>query len=159
VSGKSADALLSLTKNEGTDAVQSSISYVLPTGVENLTLASGAGNLNGTGNGLGNVIVGNEGDNRLAGMAGADTLTGGAGADTFVFSFGGGKDRIVDFDPTNDVIDCIGLDVVGVSDFAGLMSHAAQIGADTVITFDVDNAITFNNLQLSQLSQDAFLFN
>jgi len=44
--------------------VISSISYSLPSGVENLTLASGAGNINGTGNALDNVIIGNQGNNR-----------------------------------------------------------------------------------------------
>ena len=45
----------------------SSISYTLPTGVENLTLAAGAGNINGTGNSLDNVIIGNDGNNILTG--------------------------------------------------------------------------------------------
>ena len=41
------DAIQSLAgANEGNDTVISSISYVLPSGVENLTLASGAGNIN-----------------------------------------------------------------------------------------------------------------
>jgi VCBS repeat-containing protein len=68
--------------NEGTDLVQSSISYTLTGNVENLTL-TGSADLNGTGNGLANVITGNSGANWLDGGAGADTLIGGSGDDTY----------------------------------------------------------------------------
>src|SRR5262249_1829262 len=47
---------------QGTDSVQSSIAYTLPSNVENLTL-TGVGNLNGTANGAANAIAGNNGNN------------------------------------------------------------------------------------------------
>ena len=67
--------------NEGTDTVQASVTYTLAANVENLTL-TGSGNINGTGNSLGNVLTGNSGANVLTGLDGNDTLVGGAGADT-----------------------------------------------------------------------------
>src|SRR6185436_10733278 len=60
--------------NEGTDLVQSSVSFTLGANIENLTL-TGTSAINGTGNSLGNVIAGNAGNN---------VLTGGAGDDTYV---------------------------------------------------------------------------
>ena len=67
--------------NEGMDAIQASVSYMLSANVENLIL-TGAGNINGTGNALDNVITGNSGNNTLIGLGGADMLDGGAGSDT-----------------------------------------------------------------------------
>ena len=74
--------------NQGTDTVQSSVSYSLPANVENLTL-TGYLDLNATGNGLANVLTGNAGNNVLTGSDNQDTLAGGAGDDTYVISTGG----------------------------------------------------------------------
>lgn len=73
--------------NEGTDIVQSSVSYALGANVENLTL-TGATTINGTGNALDNVLTGNSANNILNGGAGNDTLNGAAGADTMVGGIG-----------------------------------------------------------------------
>jgi Ca2+-binding RTX toxin-like protein len=70
--------------DEGMDSVVSSIDYALGPNVENLVLAEGAGNLNGTGNELANTITGNSGDNRIDGGANADLMIGGDGNDTYV---------------------------------------------------------------------------
>jgi Ca2+-binding RTX toxin-like protein len=75
------------TGGDGTDTVESSITFSLSDGahaiglIENLTL-SGTAAINGTGNALDNVITGNSGNNTLSGMDGNDTLNGGAGNDT-----------------------------------------------------------------------------
>lgn len=67
----------------GTDTVLSSLSYVLATDLENLTL-TGAEAIDGAGNTQVNVLRGNDAANILDGGASADVMMGGAGDDTYV---------------------------------------------------------------------------
>jgi Ca2+-binding RTX toxin-like protein len=91
---------------EGSDTVQSSVTYTLGANVENLTLTAAA-IINGTGNSAGNRIIGNGaaniltgggGNDVLDGGAGNDTLVGGQGADTYLFGRGSGMDVISNAD-------------------------------------------------------------
>jgi Ca2+-binding RTX toxin-like protein len=80
---------------EGTDLVQAFISYTLIGSVENLRLM-GSDGINGTGNGLANVITGNEQANVLTGGDGNDTLVGLGGDDVYVLGAGDAADKIVE---------------------------------------------------------------
>ena len=95
-------------QDEGIDTVGALVSYTLTANVENLTLFGAA--LNGTGNGLGNAIVGNEqanklfgldGDDNLDGRAGDDLLDGGTGVDAM--AGGTGNDRYI-VDHADDIV-------------------------------------------------------
>jgi Ca2+-binding RTX toxin-like protein len=112
---------------EGHDTVSSSASYTLGADVEDLML-TGAGDLDGTGNGLANKLTGNAFDNDLYGLAGNDTLIGSAGGDTM---YGGGGD-----------------DTYEVADDGDLVVEEPGQGTDTVnasisytLTPDVENLI------------------
>ena len=107
--------VVSENANAGIDTVLTSITYTLPTNVENLTL-TGTAAVNGTGNTLANVMTGNDAANSLSGLAGNDTLiglggndtlNGGAGADTM--SGGLGNDTYV-VDNVGDVVNETGGD-------------------------------------------------
>ena len=79
----------------GINSVSSLVTFSLAaqTGdLEHLTLG-GAANINGTGNGLANMLTGNDGNNQLNGLAGIDSLYGGLGNDTL--DGGTGADGLV----------------------------------------------------------------
>jgi Ca2+-binding RTX toxin-like protein len=85
----------------GDDTVVSAITYTLPGNVDHLTLASGAGAIDGTGNGGMNTLIGNEADNTLSGLSSNDVLDGGAGADTLI---GGSSDDTYYVDNAADAV-------------------------------------------------------
>jgi Ca2+-binding RTX toxin-like protein len=88
---RSSDLAVELA-NHGIDTVQSAVTYALAANLEHLTL-TGAAAINGTGNALDNILVGNSAVNRLTGGVGNDTYVVGAG-DTVVESSNSGADIV-----------------------------------------------------------------
>ena len=117
----------SLAGSDGTDTVQSSISFSLANtvhvfgAVENLTLL-GAGNINGTGNALDNVITGNAGANVLNGARRRRQHARRRGNDVYVVDNAG---DIVD----ESIAGSTGIDTVQSSISFSLANTARVLGA------------------------------
>ncbi|MFN0184490.1 MAG: peroxidase family protein, partial [Aquabacterium sp.] len=112
---------------EGTDEVRASVSWVLGTEVENLTLTGGDA-IDGTGNELANVIAGNAQANVLSGLDGNDTLDGGADADAMS---GGAGDDIYIVDQAGD----------SVTELAGEGTDEVRASVSWVLGAEVENLV------------------
>lgn len=119
------------------------------------TLKGGAGRdvlFGGNGNddlfgGAGNdALYGGKGADRLEGGKGNDRLMGGEGVDTFVFKAGFGHDVIADF--SGDVLQ---FDPAVFANADAVRAHAAQVGADVVITYDANNTVTLVGVVLNNV--------
>ncbi|OYU35274.1 MAG: hypothetical protein CFE35_09790 [Novosphingobium sp. PASSN1] len=78
--------------SSGNDEVRASVDFKLSSNIEKLTL-TGEQPIDGTGNALDNVLIGNDKPNELKGERGNDVLDGGKGND--VLSGGEGADKFV----------------------------------------------------------------
>jgi Ca2+-binding RTX toxin-like protein len=127
--------------DEGTDTVQSSISYALAANVENLTLTGTAAV--GKGNALANIVTGNDAANLLKGYEGDDRLVGGAGDDRL--DGGAGMDKL---------LGGTGNDSYVVDDAGDRVAEAAGEGTDAVLS-SVSYALAANveNLTLTGTAQ------
>jgi Ca2+-binding RTX toxin-like protein len=118
-------------------------------------LRGGAGNEHLLGGAGDDVLVGGAGDDILDGGAGDDVLIGGAGNDIFL----NGEINIQDFQAgaggEQDKIDLKG--VAGVTDFASVMAHAHDVGANTQLDFGAGEHITLQNVHAADLHAGNFL--
>jgi Ca2+-binding RTX toxin-like protein len=128
-----ADDLVFENYGEGNDTIVTSAGYYLYGNVENLTLASGAGDIFGVGNELANAVNGNVGANLLIAGAGDDIVHGGAGNDSI---FGqDGADQLFGDNGVDYVVGGDGNDLIyGGADADALYGGAGDdyIDADTV---------------------------
>ncbi len=155
----------------GTDQVFSYVSFTLRNHsqyLEHLSLL-GSGNINGTGNGLNNIITGNSGNNVLNGAYGQDILRGGAGNDIFfddsgndIFTGGTGADTFIfqrsgEFDIITDFED--GIDTIRIATGSNTFSQVkiSDDGADTIVQFD-GSTVVLNNFNHALLGADDFSF-
>ena len=99
-----------------------------------------------------------DGNDRVSGGLGNDTITTGAGNDTIIFRPGFGLDTITDFQAGAGSVDVLELANSLFTDFEDVLASAAQVGSDTVITYDADNSITLKNVAMTSLHQDDFRF-
>ncbi|MCZ0963029.1 calcium-binding protein [Paracoccus benzoatiresistens] len=115
------------------------------------SLTAGAGNDVLWGMAGNDRLFGQAGNDRLQGGAGNDTLAGGAGTDHFLFSKGGGIDRITDF---ADGADRIVIDS-GAETFGQV--RIADLGADARISFG-DVTVILSNVDHAGLGAEDFIF-
>ena len=113
----------------GTDTVNSSITYTLTNFVENLTL-TGTTDINGTGNGLDNTIIGNTGNNIIDGGNGNDSISGGIGMDTLIG--GAGNDRLDGGSGADSMSGNAGNDIYIVDNTGDVVTEIANEGLDTI---------------------------
>ena len=116
------------------DEVVSTVSFALTDFVENLSL-DGSEDIDGTGNELDNILIGNSGDKVLISGTGAlDQMAGGAGNDIYIVNNTSGRTVISD--------DSSGLDTLDLSQFA-------EPGADPTLEYSSGSGNTLMVLNSS----------
>ncbi|MFZ6654757.1 hypothetical protein [Undibacterium sp. TJN19] len=151
-----ASDVITQVANTNTNLVQTSVSYVLPANVQNIT-GTGSANISLTGNSLANVITANSGNDTLIAGAGNDTLisgtgkstlTGGAGNTTYVFNKGNGVTTITQGASGDTLKFGTGLTA------ADIHATSTGSGSSTVVTLTVTGggSVVVNGNTLSKVS-------
>ncbi|MDB5445628.1 MAG: hypothetical protein JWQ97_945 [Phenylobacterium sp.] len=83
----------------------------------------------------------------------------------FVFNPGFGKETVTDFTPgavsgSGQVVaaDVLAFDHTLFANASSVMSHARQVGADTLITYDNGDIVTLRGVTLNSLHASDFVF-
>jgi Ca2+-binding RTX toxin-like protein len=140
----------------------------------NSTIALGNGNGDvvddSPGNGNNMITLGNGNDTVYAGAnetigvgkgndqlvaAPGDLWTVGRGQDTFTFDAGFGANTIMDFNTSHDVLQ---LAAALFPNYAAVMADTQQVGANSVITYDLNDTITLTGVAASHLTMSNFKF-
>ncbi len=90
----------------------------------------------------------------VTGTAGT-IMTGGAGHDTFAFPNFMGKDEVTNFGFTKDALQ---FNATLFANFTAAMSHASQVGANTVFSVDTNDTVTLDNVTKTSLTASNFHF-
>jgi Ca2+-binding RTX toxin-like protein len=146
------DTIIELV-GEGTDTVESALSYALPENVERLLL-TGSGSINGAGNALDNTITGNASPNDLEGHAGSDSLLGGGGSDRLwggdgndVLDGGGDADRLLGGDGDDTFIFDLADPIV-----------TGEAGMDTLLFTGGGQSLNFSSLPIDTIYDSLEMF-
>lgn len=155
---------------EGIDVVQTSLGWTLGANADALML-TGTTSVNGKGNVLDNLLIGNASTNTLSGEAGKDILQGGAGADTLndtlgnnLFDGGGGNDVImggagaeffVGGTGNDNITTAGGPDVVAFNRGDGQDLIGASTGKDNTIS--LGKGVTYADLLFKKAANDLIL--
>ena len=103
-------------------------------------------------------LRGGDGDDRLVAGTGLTRMWGGPGEDVFVFRPGGGRDRIMDFEPGIDRIDLSAYDML--FSIHGIAVETTEWGARLTVQGDTIDVLSMDGSSLSaaDLGNDAFIF-
>jgi Ca2+-binding RTX toxin-like protein len=80
-----------------------------------------------------------------------DTLTGGGGSDTFVFNPGFGKDKVTDFNVSQDTL-LFDHTLLAQAMASQLISQAHDSSAGAVIVVDKADTVTLEGVTVAQLA-------
>lgn len=128
---ETASAVGTIRNDERPDLVLSGVSYTLPGNVPNLLLL-GTDNIDGTGNDLDNILIGNSGQNILSGLGATDYLYGLEGNDTLIGGAAGAAPNQLWGGDDTDTASYAGTTGTVYADLAALAAYVDGVLVDTM---------------------------
>jgi ELWxxDGT repeat protein len=95
------------------------------------------------------------GNDTLVASTANSTLFGNPGNTTFAIGPGAGQDKIYNFATSQDTLQ---FNPALFANFAAAMTHASQVGANTVFAIDANDSVTLENVNKSSLAASNFRF-